>query len=127
MKDKLLLKNGFEIELESGASLFEVKVLSRTKEEMIRIWGNLTEENLGSVSMKNGDGITVATYSNLLLVCETSILQENGYILTIFNLREKTGTEKRIEQLEKSAEVYNNAIYDLGGAVSNLAREGGIV
>lgn len=126
MKDKLILKNGTEIELESGASLSDIKVLSGTKEEMVRTWDFLTDENLKSVSVLNGDGLTVASYSGLLLVSETSVIQTDGKILTSFNLREKTDTEKRLDHLEESTEVHDSAIFDLGEAVSGLAEEGGL-
>ncbi len=126
MKDKLILRNGMEIELESGASLSVMKVLSVTKEEMMRVWDSLTEENLKSVSVMNGDGVTVATYSDLLLVYETSEIRTDGKVLTSFNLREKTDVEKRLDFLEESAEVHDSAIYDLGEAVSGLAEEGGL-
>lgn len=124
-KDKIILSNGYEIEIESGASLSDIRVVSDTKYDMISTWDMLTPENLSSVRVVNGDGVTVGNYSNLVLVSETSVEKE-GKIETSFNLREKTDTEKRLDALENGQEVQDGAISDLGAAVSGLAEEGGL-
>ncbi len=102
MKDKIILSNNYEIEIESGASLSDVRI-----------------------RVVNGDGLTVGNYSNLVLVSETSV-EKDGKIETSFNLREKTETEKRLDALENGQEVQDGAITDLGAAVSGLAEEGGM-
>lgn len=124
MKDKLILKNGKEIEIESGASLSDIRVLSDTKSDMVSTWDVLTPENLKSVQVVNRDGTTVGNYSDLVLVSETSE-EKDGKIETSFNLREKTDVEKRLDALEEGQEVQDGAIGDLGTAVSDLA-EGGL-
>lgn len=124
-KDKIILSNGYEIEIESGASLSDIRVISETKYDMIATWDMMTPENLSSVRVVNGDGLTVGTYSDLILVSETSA-EKDGKIETSFNLREKTETEKRLDSLENSQEVQDGAISDLGVAVSGLAEEGGL-
>lgn len=125
MKDKLILKNETEIEIESGASLSDIRVVSDTKFDMLSAWDTLTPENLSSVRVVNGDGLTVGNYSDLVLVSNTS-LEKDGKIETSFNLREKTETEKRLDELENGQEVQDGAISDLGAAVSGLAEEGGL-
>ncbi len=125
MKDKLILKNETKIEIESGASLSDIRVVSDTKYDMIATWDMLTPENLSSVSVVNGNGVTVGNYSDLVLVSETSA-EKDGKIETSFNLREKTETEKRLDALEEGQEVHTGAIEDLGMAVSGLAEEGGL-
>lgn len=130
MKDKLILSNQSEIEIESSSSLSDMRVLSLTKDEMVSVWDLLTENNLKSVEIQNGDGVVVATYENLVLNSETSTIQKDGTILTSFHLREKTEVEllkERVEQLENGQEVQDGAIADLGEAVSGLAEEGGLV
>lgn len=129
MKDKLILNNQTQIELEAGASLSNMMVLSETKYDMISVWDMLTPENLKTVQIQNGDGVTVANYSDLVLDSETSTVQEDGTILTSFHLHEKTEVEllkERIEALENGQEVQDDAISDLGEAVSGLAEEGGL-
>lgn len=125
MKDKLILKNGKEIEIESGASLSDIRVLSDTKSDMVSTWDVLTPENLKSVQVVNRDGTTVGNYSDLVLVSETSE-EKDGKIETSFNLREKTDVEKRLDALKEGQEVQDGAIGDLGAAVSGLAEEGGL-
>ena len=124
-KDKIILSNGYEIEIESGANLSDIRAVSDTKYDMISAWDMLTPENLSSVRVVNGDGLTVGNYSDLVLVSETSA-EKDGKIETSFNLREKTETEKRLDALENGQEVQDGAISDLGAAVSGLAEEGGL-
>lgn len=124
-KDKLILKNGIGIEIESGASLSDIRVIFDTKANMVDTWDMLISENLASVRVVNGDGVTVGNYSDLVLVSETST-EKDGKIETNFNLRKKTDTEKRLDVLENGQEVQDGAISDLGAAVSGLAEEGGL-
>ena len=100
MKDKLILKDQTTLEIEAGASLSSITVLSATKEEMIEKWDKLTKENLSSVEIKNSDDVLIARYENLILVNETSVILEDETIITSFNLREKTDIEKLQEEVD---------------------------
>lgn len=124
MKDKIVLSNNQEIEIESGASLSDIRVVSDTKVDMLATWDMLTPENLKSVRVVNADGVTVGNYNDFVLASETST-EKDGKIETSFNLREKTETEKRLDALENGQEVQDGAINDLGTAVSDL-EEGGL-
>ena len=122
-KDKFILYNQMQFEIESISSLSDVKILSETKSDMILIWDNMTDENLKSVQIQNGDGLTLANYNDLVLDSETSIIQSDGKILTSFHLREKTEVEllrEEVEALKEGQEVQDGAIADLGEAVSEL-------
>lgn len=119
-KDKIILSNNYEIEIESGASLSDIRVVSDTKVDMLSTWDMMTQENLASVRVVNADGVTVGTYGDLVFVSETST-EKDGKIETSFNLREKTDTEKRLDALENGQEVQDGAIMDLGEAVSTLS------
>lgn len=124
MKDKLILNNQTQIELETGASLSNMMVLSETKYDMVSVWDMLTPENLKSVQIQNGDGVTVGNYSDLVLDSETSNEQEDGMILTSFHLREKTELEKlkeEVMQLREGQDVQDEAISELGEVVSDLS------
>lgn len=132
MKDTLVLKDKSVIEMETGASLSDIKVLSASKAAMAAVWDKLTEDNLAEVSVKNGDGITVGHYTDLLLASETSTVRMDGTILTSFNLREKNDMEKRLDAIEKGQQIQDAAIQtqdeaigDLGQAVSDMM-EGGV-
>lgn len=121
MKDKLILNDQTEIEIESASSLSDIRVISETKYDMISTWDAMTEENLKSVQIQNGDGVTVGNYADLVLESETSTVQKDGKILTSFHLREKTDVEKRLDALEEGQEVQDGAIMNLGDAVSELS------
>lgn len=95
-KDTLVLKDETVIELESGASLGSLKVLSADKAAMTATWDTFSEDNLSEVQVKNGEGLTVGNYKNLVLVSETSVVKEDGTILTTFCLREKTSLEVQV-------------------------------
>lgn len=120
-KDRLILNNQTQIEIESASSLSDVKVISDAMYDMITVWGAMTEENLKSVQIQNSDGLILANYADLILVSETSAIQADGKILTSFRLREKTEVEKRLDALEDGQEVQDGAIMDLGEAVSELS------
>lgn len=126
MKDTMILKDGSTIDLEAGASLAAIQVVSADRSAMLQVWQKLTEENLAEVQIKNGSGLTVGTYTDLMLVSETSVLDADGAVTTTYNLREKTDVEKRLDDVEAGQEIQNGAIGDLGETVGALA-EGGEV
>lgn len=126
MKDTLNLKNGTIIELEAGASLGALQVVAADRAAMLATWAQLTPDNLATVQVKNGDGLTVGNYADLVLVSETSTVAADGSVLTTYSLREKTAEEKRLDALEEGQAVQDGAIDDLGETVGTLA-EGGTV
>ena len=116
MSEILVLKNGSEINIEPGASLSSVGVVSTTKEEMVAVWDLLTVENLKEVHFKNAEGEVIGEYANLILENETSVIQADGSIITYFNLRQKTEVEllkEEIEALKAGQEVQDGAIVEL--------------
>ena len=121
MKDKMILKDNTTIELEAGASLSNIQVAAADRAGMVAIWKKMTADNLSSVQIQTGDGLTVGTYTDLVLVSETSTVSPDGSVLTSYRLREKTDEEKRLDALEEGQEVLNGAVDDLGKATSDLA------
>lgn len=105
MKDTLVLKNGNEIELEAGASLGALQVAAADRTAMLATWEKMTPENLSSVQIKNGAGLVVGNYTNLVLVSETSVVAIDGSILTTYCLREKTAEERRLDALEETTDM----------------------
>lgn len=131
-KDKLIIKDGTEIELETGASLGSLGVLSTDKAVMVSTWDRLTAENLSEVQIKNGDGLVVGSYTGLVLVSETSTVQADGSILTCYNVREKTDIERleeRVAAVEEGQTVQDGAIIDTNEVLSAVVekQEGGTV
>lgn len=126
MKDTMILKDGTTVELEAGASLAAIQVAAADRTAMMQVWQKLTEENLAEVQIKNGSGLTVGTYTNLMLVSETSTVDADGAVTTTYNLREKSAIEKRLDSVETGQKIQDGAIGDLGETVGSLA-EGGEV
>ena len=56
MKDTMILNDGTVIELETGASLRDIRVVAPDRAAMAAIWAKLTPENLAVVQVKNGPG-----------------------------------------------------------------------
>ena len=127
-KDKLILKNGHEIELEAGASIGALQVLSADRAEMLTTWELLTLDNLSQVQVKNGDGLTVGTYTDLVLVSETSVVAPDGKVLTTYSLRPKTDVERlteRVAVVEDGQQVQDGAINDVAKLAGSLAEQAG--
>ena len=128
MKDKMILKNGHEIELEAGASLGALQVLSADRAAMLATWELLTPDNLAAVQIKNGAGLTVGTYTDLVLVSETSVVASDGTILTTYSLRPKTDVERleeKVAAVEAGQQVQDGAINDVATLVGSLAEQAG--
>ena len=121
MKDKMILKDNTTTELEAGAYLSNIQVVAADRAGMVAIWEKMTADNLSSVQIQTGDGLTVGTYTDLVLVSETSTVSPDGSVLTSYRLREKTDEEKRLDALEEGQEVLDGAVNDLGKATSALA------
>lgn len=127
-KDKLVLSNGIEIELEAGASLGALQVVSTNREAMLATWGLMTEDNLAAVQIKNGAGLTVGAYTGLVLVSETSIVAADGTVLTTYSLRTKTDVERltgRVAAVEEGQQVQDGAINDVATLAGTLAEQTG--
>ena len=112
-KDKLILKDGSEIELQAGARLNALGVLSADRTAMLEVWKKLTEENLSEIKIENGQGLTVGEYTGLMLISETSVVRKGGETYTLFCLREKNDMEKRMDELEEGLEIHDGAIMDM--------------
>lgn len=106
MKDILVLADGTTVELESGAALGSMQVVFADKESMVETWDKFTDENLKSVQVTGGSGEVIAEYTDLVFVSVTSTEKEDGTILTVFALREKTATEL-LEEKTKVLEEQN--------------------
>lgn len=52
MKDTLILKDQTVLELETGASLTNITILSANKAEMVEKWDKMTKDNLSAVQVK---------------------------------------------------------------------------
>ena len=123
MKDTMILKDGTVIDLEAGASLSDIRVASTDRAAMVTTWAKLTEANLAEVTIKNDAGLVCGTYTDLVLMSETSTVASDGSVLTSYKLREKTDTDKRLDALETGQEVLIGAVSDLGTATSAISEQ----
>ena len=127
MKDTLILKDQTTLEIEAGASLTNITILSANKSEMVEKWDKMTKDNLSAVQVKNADGAVIGNYMDLILVSETSTILADGTISTALHLREKTDMERleeKVEALMAVQAVQDGAISDLGTAVSDISAGG---
>lgn len=124
----MILKDGTEKELEAGGSLGALQVLSADRAAMLATWELLTPDNLAAVQIKNGAGLTVGTYTDLVLVSETSVVASDGTVLTTYSLRPKTDVERleeKVAAVEAGQQVQDGAINDVATLAGTLAEQAG--
>ncbi len=120
---RLVLVDGTEILLQEGSALGNIKVHYADREAMGADWDRLTVGNLKTIQVMTDDVVT-AGYQDMILESETSVLRNDGSLDTVWNIREKTETEKLLERvaaLEEGHEVLDGAVGDLGAVVSEMA------
>lgn len=122
---RTLLRNLRKAYQKRGEPLHYIIVTEYERAAIHHHWKKLTDENLKSIRIETSDGLTVGKYEDVLLVSETSAV-EGGKVKTSFNMREKTSEEKRLDALEESQEIQDEAIVDLGTATSELAKKEGV-
>lgn len=123
-KDKIIFADGTTMELEVAASLTSLTTIFPDWTAAAAVLPKLTEENLASVRVQNGEGLTVGNYSELVLQPGAWEAKEDGVHITI-SLREKTEIEKRLDNMETGQQTQDGAIADMGEVVGKLA-EGGL-
>lgn len=123
-KDKLILKNKTEIELEAGADLHALKVKSPDRQTMMEVWEQMTGENLAEIQIQNGAGLTIGRYETVMLSYPILVSEDsNGSVISTYCLREKTEEEKRLEALEQTVGVHEEALMDVAAVASALAEQ----
>lgn len=126
--DKIVLKDGTEIELESSQGIGALHVVKNSKQEACALWEKFTSDNLKQVTIKNQDGLTVGKYQDMVLDHFKGEEKQDETILATFSLRSKSALElmeERISAVEVGQQVQDTGIDDLGQAVSDLM-EGGV-
>lgn len=126
-KDKLVLTDGTEIELETSLGVSALIVNAESIDIACELWKKFTPGNLKQVSIKNTDDLKIGEYSNMVLDHVTGAGNKNGTVQIAFSLRDKTSEEmltERVEALETGQQTHGEAIEDMGQAISDIA-EGG--
>lgn len=125
--DKIVLKDGTEITLESSLGIGALYVQAEDHTAACVLWEKFSQANLQDVAVKTADGTTVGIYNNLLLDHVEGRDLKDGTVQMMFSLRNKTTEEvltERVVALEAGQQTQDAAIDDLGQAVSDIA-EGG--
>ena len=98
-KEKIVLKDGAEIEIENGAVENCIQVMIPDLDGLKDLFGKLSEANLESYKIKNADGLTCATYENKYVKNALVEQKEDGTLVS-FNLVDVDMVSKRLEALE---------------------------
>ncbi len=127
--DKIVLADGTEIPLESSQGIGALHVNAESKAAACTLWEGFTPKKLKQVTVKNADGLTVGVYPDMVLDHITGVENGDGTVQVTFSLRSKTENEilkERLDAFEAGQQTQDEAIGDLGQAVSDIA-EGGAV
>lgn len=127
-KDKIVLSDGTEQELEYASGIAALQVIVQSKSAAAVLWEKFSMENLKNVQIKNAAGETTGRYQNLILDHITGRETADDTVSVIFCLRQKTMEEELREEiaaLKAGQKTQDAAIGDLGQAVSDIA-EGGM-
>lgn len=126
--DKIMLKDGTEIVLESSQGIGALHVAVNSKQQACALWEHFTSDNLKQVTIKNQDGLTVGKYQDMVLNHFQGEEKEDGTILATFSLRSKSALElmeERLSAVEEGQTIQDSGIDELGKTMSDLM-EGGV-
>lgn len=122
----MTFKDGTRIEIEEGASLGHIAHVATNEANALFVCEKCTPDNVSEIkfSQPGEDGAEIITgeYSGLLLSgAPTRATNEDGLSVTVtISLYEPSALELRVAALEESQGVQDEAIDDLGGAVSDM-------
>lgn len=126
-KEKIVLKDGTQIEIENGAIENRIQTVIQNFSELEELYEKFTEENLENYIIQNASGLTCATIENKRLD-DIRVKKVDTFYLVTFNLVDVDMLEKRVAMLEESQkelkesqDIQDGAIDDLGIMVSDLA------
>ena len=100
----LVLKDGTSIELKDYMDLSTILVKSADKGSLVETWNKFTQSNVSEVQIMKDD-VVFASFENVLLDSVSIREQEDGTLLTIFALRQKTEVELLKEQTAAQADT----------------------
>lgn len=107
--EKVVLKDGTEIQIADGASGNCITV-PFTEAEVSGIVANFTQDNLAEFKIYNASGVLCTTITNKKLKTYTTNLEEKTVTL---NLEDVSELESRIAELEATQEMQDEAIAEL--------------
>lgn len=122
----MTFKDGTRIEIEEGASLGHIAHIATNEANALFVCEKCTPDNVSEIkfSQPGEDGAEIITgeYTGLLLSgAPTRQTNEDSLSVTVtISLYEPSALELRVAALEESQTVQDEAIDDLGGAVSDM-------
>lgn len=122
-KEKIVLKDNTEIEIENGASTSSITMLVTNLDEFKVLYGQMNEGNLEVFKILNAAGLVCTEQKNKYVTNAVVSTEETGYRVT-FNLADVDMVGKRLAALEEGQEIQDGGIADLADAVSTIV-EGG--
>ena len=116
------LADGAQYLIEDGASLDHIEHIAATEADALAVCAKLTPENLTHVEFATApDDEPHGIYENLIADhAPTRQNLDEGGVLVVISLREKTAVELRLDALEESQETQDGAIADIGQALSDM-------
>lgn len=123
---KLILATGAEITFQNDHGIGDIVAEFPTIEAAHAAIELITPEALAHVSTTTDDGQILGEWDDLVLQSAETVPTGSGVEAHI-RLREKTAAEiliHRVEALEASQEIQDEAIDDLGAAVSEIVEPG---
>lgn len=122
-KEKILLKDNTEIEIENGAIENCIQIICDDFNDIKTKYEKFTESNLEEYKILNANGLTCAIFENKYVKSILIEPIELGFRVS-FNLNDVDMVVKRLARLEESQDIQDGAIGDLGTMVSDLASGG---
>lgn len=121
--DKIILKNKTDFEIAEGASLGNIRIQSKSFDEIKTITDVFSAENISKVTFAHNNQVS-GEYTNLK--CENFSYvpnvgedgAEDGTYTVTVSLRTKTEMEKAIDELKAGHESNAGAIQDLADMVA---------
>lgn len=115
------LSDGTQITIEDGASLDRIIHTAETEAEAVEVCEAITPQNLRHVEFCTADGTAYGIYNDLTAnAAPMRQTLEDGGVLVVISMREKTAVELRLDALERSQETQDGAIADIGQALSDI-------
>lgn len=111
MSDKLILNNGDIISISEFSSLSNIMV-ECTCEHVSMLFSKLTTENLSHIQFKDSNDVLTGEYYNMKLETGTYKIDDSAINISI-SIREKTETEKKLDEIELTQKSQAEAIKEL--------------
>lgn len=108
--EKLELKNGEQIEVQSGAIENSVKVLVESIDAFKELYSKLTDDNLSQISYLNEAGVLCAIYKDKTLskaeiATETDEETGESKLITTLTFKDIDITAKKLKHLEETIDT----------------------